>query len=165
MPGELSMLRAFWVVVVRPDRTDLLARMQRLLDGAPWVQVVLDRRRGDRRRPVVPPPRVAPERRRGERRQPAAGATEARYRLIQRGEGYQVLQSQGRAAARCPECSAAVEFDMPRLSELPVQLEVEVLHQGRSASALHVVETRARRASGRPFLACRMVARRRAAAG
>jgi hypothetical protein len=51
---------------------------------------------------------------------------------------------------------------MPRFGELPARLDLEVVHGASGGSRLqHVVEARAYRPSGRPFLACRMVARRR----
>jgi hypothetical protein len=160
------MLRAFWVVVIRADRPDVIARLRRLLAGAAWVQIVVDRRRADRRRTAQAAGHPEPERRRADRRRTSREASGAPYRLIQSAEGYQVLQSQSRASVRCLDCGVGLEFDMPGLNQVPVQLDVTVFHPGRGADGgQHVVETQARQASGHPFLASRVVARRQAAVG
>jgi len=152
-------------VVVRTEREELFARFRRSFARMPLVEVLHDRRRGERRRASAS---AAPDRRRGDRRQSdarKAGSlleSPSGYRVVERGDGYQVLEAEARARAECPECEAALEFEMPRFGELPARLDLEVVHGGNGGSRLqHVVEARAYRPSGRPFLACRMVARRR----
>lgn len=151
-----------WLVVVARDRRDLLARLGRSFAGTPMIDLVLDRRQGERRRQDTPGPG---DRRRGDRRRPATLARSSPaggYRLIQRAEGFDVFQAEARASARCPECAALIEFEMPRFGELPARLDLLVVHTERTP---HAVETQAFRASGRPFLACRMLARRCADGG
>jgi hypothetical protein len=72
------MLRAFWVVVVLADRTDVLTRLRRLLATASWVQIVVDRRRGDRRRAALPRSLVEPDRRSAENRRVSLGIDQNR---------------------------------------------------------------------------------------
>ena len=110
---EVIMLRAFWVVVIRADRPDVIARLRRLLAGAAWVQIVVDRRRADRRRTAPAAGRPDPERRRADRRRTSREASGAPYRLIQSAEGYQVLQSQSRASVRCPDCGSGSSSRCP----------------------------------------------------
>jgi hypothetical protein len=155
---------AQWLVVVRRDRPEVHDRLRRAFAGSHLVEVILDRRLGERRAGSAP---GDPERRRGDRRRaPGERGAVAGYRRIQSADGFEVFQSDARVIAPCPECGAAVEFEMPRLAELPARLEVDVVHARGAASATqHVVEAQAFRVSGRPFLACRLLARRRAAAG
>jgi hypothetical protein len=130
----------------------------------PLVDILYDRRRAERRRSGRS---VTADRRRGSRRQNDArknglAAPPGRYRVVERGNGYEVLEAEARVRAECPECQALIEFEMPRFGELPARLDLEVVHGASGGSRLqHVVEARAYRPSGRPFLACRMVARRR----
>jgi hypothetical protein len=152
-------------VVVQPEREELFARFRRAFGRMPLVEILYDRRRGERRRA---PLNGTPERRRRDRRQshPRNGAdlleSPSGYRVVERADGYQVLEAQARVRVECPECEAALEFEMPRFGELPARLDLEVVHGASGGSRLqHVVEARAYRPSGRPFLACRMVARRR----
>jgi hypothetical protein len=154
-----------WLVVVRPEREEIVARFRRTFGRMPLVEILYDRRRGERRRGSRT---GAPDRRRGDRRQshPHSGIdlleSPSGYRVVERGDGYQVLEAQARVRVECPECEAALEFEMPRFGELPARLDLEVVHGAGGGSRLqHVVEARAYRPSGRPFLACRMVARRR----
>ena len=155
-----------WLVIVHPDKRDLYTRLRRSFESATLVEVIVDRRLGERRRTAAG---LMDERRRVERRRKAIlkepAPTEG-YRLIQVADGFQVLQAEARVPAKCPDCGVLLDFEMPHFGELPARLEMNVLHTKSSAfSAQHVVEAQAFRASGRPFLACRMLARRRFAAG
>jgi hypothetical protein len=161
MPGSPD---PHWLVVVQRDREDLLARLRRTFGREPLVSVIADRRQADRRRGVAA---AARERRRADRRrtpQLRRGLETAGYRLVERSDGFLVFEAEARLAIECGECRAPLEFEMPRFGELPARLELQVVHPGDGPlRGQHVVEAQAFRASGRPFLACRMVARRRSA--
>jgi hypothetical protein len=156
----------YWLVVVRQDRRELFAKLRRSFEETPIVEVIVDRRQGERRRDPASTPA---ERRRAERRRPPVLREPTRadgYRLLQMADGFQVFQAESRVPIQCSDCGAALEFEMPRFTELPARIEVHVLHTSSHASASqHIVETQAFRTSGRPFLACRIVARRRVVAG
>lgn len=155
----------YWLIVVRPDRQELYVRLCRSFAQTPFVEVIVDRRNGDRRRGStgVTSDRPRGDRRGGDRRKPRAlraAATDG-YRLIERAEGFQVFEADGRVPVRCFECDTLVEFEMPRFGELPARLAVDVIHaEATQYRARHFVEALAYRASGRPFLACRVVAHR-----
>jgi hypothetical protein len=142
MPGGLD---PHWLVVVQRDREDILARMRRTFGREPLVSVIADRRQADRRRT----PQLRP------------GLGTNGYRLVERSEGFLVFEAEARIPIDCGDCHIPLEFDMPRFGELPARLELHVVHP-HGGRGQHVVEAQAFRASGRPFLACRMVARRRA---
>ena len=158
MPGGAN---PHWLVVVQRDREDVLARLRRTFGREPLVSVITDRRETDRRRASAAGPG---ERRRADRRRtpqlrPSPGVNG--YRLVERSEGFLVFEAEARIPIDCGECHVPLEFDMPRFGELPARLELQVVHP-HGGRGQHVVEAQAFRNSGRPFLACRMVAHRRA---
>ncbi len=93
-----------YVVVVRANQAELSEYLRRRLGADPTVEVVLDRRRGDRRRGDIG---VAADRRRAERRRPPRGPVDAfDMPLITR-----LATGHGRHGARDREESAAMEPD------------------------------------------------------
>lgn len=93
-----------YVVVVRANQAELSEYLRRRLGADPTVEVVLDRRRGDRRRGGTG---VAADRRRAERRRPPRGPVDAfDMPLITR-----LATGHGRHGARDREESAAMEPD------------------------------------------------------
>lgn len=93
-----------YVVVVRANQAELSEYLRRRLGADPTVEVVLDRRRGDRRRGDIG---VAADRRRAERRRLPRGPVDAfDMPLIAR-----LATGHGRHGARDPEESAAMEPD------------------------------------------------------
>jgi hypothetical protein len=68
-----------WLVVVHPQRLDLYQHLQRRLEDLAFVEVILDRRRAQRRRG---PAGVGRERRRGDRRQPPAAKEREQWALF-----------------------------------------------------------------------------------
>lgn len=62
-----------WLFIVRRDQDALYSHLREAFAGSPVVQVILDRRQADRRRKVVP---VGEERRRGDRRWPMMSPAE-----------------------------------------------------------------------------------------
>jgi hypothetical protein len=159
----------YWLVIVEPGRPELEAKLRRTFGDGPLVQVLVDRRKADRRRQTGS---VSAERRRRDRRQPLASSptpATAAYRILERGDGFRVLQAVGRVGTQCDECGMALDFEMPRFAEVPARLELRVIHSAHAslapARAQHTVEAQAFRRSGRPFLACRMIARRRITGG
>lgn len=149
-----------WVVVTRPDRPGLLDELVWRYRQAPWVEVLADRRRGERRQrqdPRATDVRLG-DRRSGDRTQRPA------YRLAGHGEGFDVYEATGHAAARCPECGATVMFEMPRSGEPPARVDLQVAHDGQAVDqhrARHVVELLMYAFSGRPLMASRSFARTR----
>lgn len=150
-----------WLIVVSRDRPELYEKLRQAFGAAPLVQVMFDRRQEERRRASAD---ASAERRRVDRRRAPnvrEMSPEAAFRLIQHADGVLVLQAAGRVPARCPECRADLEFEMPRFAEPPSRLTIEVTHaQNGSARVQHYIEAEAFKATGRSLLACRILARR-----
>jgi hypothetical protein len=157
----MSVVAPHWLIIVSRDKPELYERLQESFSAAPLVWVIFDRRRGERRRAGGS---AAAERRRSDRRRPPSvreTSPEATYRLIQHVDGVLVLQATQRVPARCPECQADLEFEMPRFAEPPSRLSMDVRHvRNGSTGAQHYVEAEAFKATGRSLLACRILARR-----
>jgi hypothetical protein len=150
--------RPHWRLVVRTDQPELHAKLARQFAASALVEVILDRRRGDRRRGTP----VQGDRRRGDRRR-APG--QDGYRLALRMRGYDVYEAEGRVPAECPECGTAFSFEMPRFGEPPVRLDLAVIHdetrtQHARPTVRHMVEAQAYSGSARPLLCCRIAGRR-----
>jgi hypothetical protein len=147
-----------WLVVVCPDRPEVLEKLSRTFQRATWVSVLADRRRGQRRKRQA---LVGSELRASDRRAtPGDQRKEPAYRLTRRGEGFEVYEATGFAPARCPECGATVMFEMPRSTEPPVRLDLHVVHdQEPRPRPRHAVELLLYAASGRPLVAWRCSAR------
>jgi hypothetical protein len=148
-------------VVTRPDRPGLLDELAWRYRGAPWVEVLADRRRGERRQHEAP--REA-DLRLGDRRGTPGDRTRIpAYRLTCQGEGFDVYEATGFAPARCPDCGATVMFEMPRSGEPPARLDLHVVHERAPSEpqtrAQHAVELLLYASSGRPLLASRSLAR------
>jgi hypothetical protein len=144
-----------WTVVVRASDATLYDRMRQRFLAAPWVAVILDRRRRDRRHTESLPPverRLA--QRRAERSDPSLPRT---HRLSQRQPGVAVYELMDlEAATDCPTCRATVWFEMPRFSEPPLRLQLEVEHEDVAARhSRHFVGIDAFGAAGRPLLSSR----------
>jgi hypothetical protein len=150
-----------WLVIVSREKPDLYEKLRHSFGNAQLVEVLYDRRKGERRRAGGG---GDAERRRADRRR-APGTREvspaATYRLIQQLDGVLVLQFTSRVAARCPDCQADLEFEMPRFAEPPSRLSMEIQHvKNGSVGVQHYVEAEAFKATGRSLLACRILARR-----
>ena len=135
--------------------------LSRSFGESAWVQVVVDRRRGERRQGGGRVPRV--ERRsvgrRGSDRDPAQRPA---FRLAQHGDGAEVYEATGPESGRCPECGALLSVEMPRFTEPPVRLEMTVVHETIPPNrARHAVEVQSFSAAGRVLLASRLLARTR----
>ena len=148
-----------WLVVVFRDRPEVLAALSRTFESAAWVCVLADRRRGERRRRRV---LVGSEYRLSDRRaMPGDQTLRPSYRHARRGDGFDVFEATGYAPAQCPECGATVMFEMPRSSEPPTRLDLNVVHEQAEPRprARHAVELLLYASTGRPLLACRSSAR------
>jgi hypothetical protein len=165
MSGDMSPDAAplRWVVVTRPDRSGLLDELAWRYRYAPWVEVLADRRRGERRRRQEP---CASEFRRGERRGvPGDRSYTPAFRLVRQGDGFDVYEATGYTSVRCPECGAMAMFELPRSGEPPGHLNLHVVHDPASPlqyRARHIVELNLYTVGGRPLLASRIFARTRA---
>lgn len=162
-PGSgVTPARARWVVVVPVNRPDVYKALRRSFARSPWVDVVVDRRRGGGRPGVSAMPAV--ERRTAGRRtagrDPAQGPA---FRLAHRAEdGCEVYESTGPESAPCPECGALVSVELPRFVEPPVRLELVVRHEPvptERGGARHVVELQSFSPTGRVLLATRLAGR------
>jgi hypothetical protein len=147
-----------WLVVVCPDRPEVLEKLSRTFQRATWVSVLADRRQGQRRKRQA---LVGPELRLSDRRAtPGDQTQEPTYRLTRRGEGFDVYEATGFAPARCEECGATVMFEMPRSTEPPARLDLHVVHdQEPRPRPRHAVELLLYAPSGRPLVAWRCSAR------
>jgi hypothetical protein len=147
-----------WLVVVYPDRPEVLEKLSRTFQRATWVSVLADRRQGQRRKRQA---LVGPELRLSDRRAtPGDQTQEPTYRLTRRGEGFDVYEATGFAPARCEECGATVMFEMPRSTEPPARLDLHVVHdQEPRPRPRHAVELLLYAPSGRPLVAWRCSAR------
>jgi hypothetical protein len=149
--------RPRWVIVVQVTRPEVYTRLRRVFEGAPWVQVVVDRRRGERRRRDDLP---EAERRLGGRRREDDSARVPEYRLAQHGEGHDVYEATALAGAPCPECELTVRFEMPRFVEPPARLDLTVVHETiQPKHARHFVELQSYSSTGRALVASRVTAR------
>ena len=77
-----------WLVVVQREQADLYRHLEQRFRDIGFVQVLFDRRQGDRRRQG---PRVEPDQRRADRRQPPTAKEREQwglfgYRLVFRGD-------------------------------------------------------------------------------
>lgn len=152
-----------WVVVTCPDRPGLLDELAWRYRGAPWVSVLADRRRGERR---LHQAACQADLRLGDRRgTPGDWTRTPAYRLARHGDGFDVYEATGFAPARCPDCGATVMFEMPRSGEPPARLDLHVVHERTPTEpqtrARHAVELFLYASSGRPLLASRSLARTR----
>jgi hypothetical protein len=160
-PGHgISPARSRWVLVVSVGRPDAFAMLRRRFGRSPWVDVVIDRRRGERRQEGQSP---VERRLAGQRppavREPAVHATEPIFRLAHRVDGCDLYESTGPESGRCPECGGLVSVELPRFVEPPIRLELTVCHEKTVAAWRHVVELQSLSATGRVLFATRIVAR------
>jgi hypothetical protein len=149
--------RPRWTVVARADRPDVFAALRRSFVGSAWVQVVMDRRRGQRRRSGGGAP--GSERRGVGRRSADRLPTQVPdFRLAHRGDGFEVYEAIGPVSGQCSQCSTVVRVEIPRFTEPPARLELTVVHEVIQPNRTrHVVEMQSFSATGRVVLASRMV--------
>jgi hypothetical protein len=150
------------VIVVPVGRSETFAAISRKFARSPWVDVVMDRRRGEHR----PDGSAAPagERRTAGPRKTTAPnpASEPAFRLAHRDDGREVYESTALESGYCPECGALVSVQLPRFVEPPVRLELLVCHEPTSAeraAVRHVVELQSFSQTGRILLATRLAGR------
>jgi hypothetical protein len=150
--------RARWVIVTRVERPEVYPVLQRSFAGSPWVEVVVDRRRGERRHGTTEG--AGDQRLAGRRSADQDLAQTPPFRLAQRGDGFEAYEATAPVAGRCPACGAMVSVEMPRFAEPPVGLDLTVVHEtippGR---ARHMVELQSFSATGRVLLTSRMFVR------
>lgn len=162
-PG-ITPVRSRWVMVVPVGRPDTYAALRRKFARSPWVDVVMDRRSGERRPDGGAVP--AGERRTAGRRKTAAPdpTSEPAFRLAHRDDGREVYESTAPESGHCPECGVLVSVELPRFVEPPVRLEILVRHEPTPAErggVRHVVELQSFSPTGRVLLATRLAGRTR----
>jgi hypothetical protein len=155
---QLDARRPRWIIVVQSARPEVYTKLRRTFERAPWVEVVVDRRRGERRRRNE---LTETERRLGERRRREDDPTRTpEYRLAFHGNGHDVYEATALAGARCPECELTVRFEMPRFVEPPARLDLTVVHETvQPKHARHLVELQSFTSTGRALVASRVTAR------
>ena len=149
--------RPRWTIVARADRPEVFAALRRSFVGSVWVQVVVDRRRGQRRRSGGSAPGT--ERRGVGRRSADRLPTQVPdFRLAHRGDGFEVYEAIGPVSGRCSQCGTTLRVEIPRFTEPPARLELTVVHEAIPPNrARHVVEMQSFSATGRVLLASRIV--------
>ena len=157
-PG-ITPARSRWVIVVPVGRADRYAALRRRFGRSPWVDVVMDRRRGERSPHDVGGAVV--ERRAASRRKPVSNApTPApRFRLAHQLEGCDVYEATSPESGRCPDCGVVVSLELPRFAEPPVRLELVLRHEPTAHGVRHVGECQSLSATGRVLLSMRLVGR------
>jgi hypothetical protein len=152
--------RPRWVIVTQADRPEVYPAIQRSFVGSAWVEVVVDRRRGERRRGIEQQDR---DRRLAGRRGADQDPAQTRaFRLAHWGNGFEAYEATGPAPGRCPQCGAVVSVELPRFAEPPVRLDLVVVHETIPPDrARHAVELQSLSATGRVLLASRLFARTR----
>ena len=155
--------RSRWVIVAPVDRPDTFAALRRRFARSPWVDVVVDRRRGERRQEGDGTP---VERRTAKRRKAPepdrAPAAQPAFRLAHQVDGCEVYESTAPELGACPDCGVTVSVELPRFVEPPVRLELVVRHEPAPAerdTARHVVELQSFSPTGRVLLATRLAGR------
>jgi hypothetical protein len=146
------------VIVAQVNRAEVYPILRRNFAGSAWVEVVLDRRHGERRRSTIP--RADDRRLAGRRRADQDPAQAPAFRLAHRGDGFEAYEATVPVPSRCLECGAMVSIEMPRFAEPPVNLELTVVHETvQRERARHVVELQSFSATGRVLLATRILVR------
>ena len=148
-----------WTIVVRANDATLYARMRQRFPTAPWLAVILDRRRSDRRHAAEPPP---VERRLAQRRAGQLDPSLPRtHRVSHQQPGVAVYELMDlEAATDCPTCWATVWFEMPRFSEPPRRLQLQVEHEDVAARySRPFVDIDAFGAAGQSLVSFRAMAR------
>ena len=155
VPPELQ--RPRWVIVVQVTRPEVYSRLRGVFQGARWVDVVVDRRRGERRRRDDLP---ETDRRLLGRRREDDQTRVPEYRLAQHADGHDVYEATTLAGAQCPECELTVRFEMPRFVEPPARLDLTVVHETiQPKHSRHFVELQSFSSTGRALMASRVTAR------
>jgi hypothetical protein len=154
----LDATRPRWILIVPVTRPEVYAKLRRTFQAAPWVEVIIDRRRGERRRRNE---LSDTERRLDDRRRKENDRTRVpEYRLAYHGDDYDVFEATALAGARCPECELTVRFEMPRFVEPPARLDLTVIHESvQPKHARHLVDLQSFTSTGRALLASRVTAR------
>ena len=156
-----------WLLVIKPEQRELFDLLRERLDGS-GLEVMLDRRRRERRRGSLGP---GMDRRQTDRRRQrpvahvaVAAAPEDASHQPASTEPARVEAAPPREdalAQRCPTCAEAVELEMPRFPQPPARVEMEVGHlTGNGRDGHHYVEIAAFTVSGRLLLSQRVPARR-----
>jgi hypothetical protein len=152
--------RSRWVIVVPVGRADTYAALRRRFGRSPWVDVLMDRRRGERRHGDAGLPTV--ERRSSPRRkvvESPAHTGEVLFRLVYQLDGCDVYEATTLESGPCPDCGVLVSMELPRFAEPPVRLELVVRHESTAHGVRHVGELQSSSATGRLLLSTRIVGR------
>jgi hypothetical protein len=157
-PG-ITPVRSRWVIVVPVGRADTYAGLHRRFGRSPWVDIVMDRRQGDRRQLEGDVPLA--DRRIAQRRNAVKDDStgEPLFRLAHQLEGCDVYEATMPVSGACPECGVLVNFDLPRFAEPPVRLELLVRHESTPAGARHYGELQSFSPTGRVLLSTRLLGR------
>jgi hypothetical protein len=155
-PG-ITPARSRWVIVVPVGRADTYAALRHRFGRSPWVDVVIDRRRGERRHHQGEVPLV--ERRTVKRRNAMRDELtgEPLFRLAHQVDGCDVYEATTPESGACPECGLPVSFELPRFAEPPIRLEIVVQHESTPTGPRHLGELQSFSPTGRVLLSTRLV--------
>ncbi|HEV8309443.1 MAG TPA: hypothetical protein VGW35_17420, partial [Methylomirabilota bacterium] len=151
-----------WLIVVQQGHRELYEFLRQNFMAEAPIDLIYERRVGERRRGGNAP---RSDRRQADRRQRRPTAWFFQGGL--RDAGRSPAETSGRAetapkpaaeigSKRCPECGLVVGFEMPRFPQPPSRIEVEVIHLKDSAAGRHQIEVAAFSGSGRPLLVQRI---------
>jgi hypothetical protein len=155
-----------WLIVVQPDQRELYERLRESLRPDAPFEVILERRKGERRG-AGRGPSPGPERRQRERRQRTAIGLFYVAGSPQAENGARPILPPAAAAIRpgpevvtvaCPSCLAMLNFELPRFPRPPARLEAEVVHVAGPGAVQHFAEIQAFTLTGRPLLVGRVQA-------
>ena len=154
--------RSRWVIVAAADRPETYPILRRNFAGSVWVEVVVDRRKGERRQRSHKHAAATDRRLAGRRSMDRNEAQVPPFRLAQQGDGFAVYEATTPVPGRCSQCGAMVSVEIPRFVEPPVQLDLTVVHESiQPDRARHLVDLQSFSATGRVLLASRLLARTR----
>jgi hypothetical protein len=151
--------RPRWVIVVPVGRAETYTALCRRFARTPWVDIVIDRRRGDRRQLRGNVPLV--ERRSAQRRDAIKDDLTGKplFRLAHEVDGCDVYEATMPESAPCPDCRVSISFELPRFAEPPVRLDLLVRHESTAAGPRHLGELQSYSPTGRVLLSTRLVGR------
>jgi hypothetical protein len=162
MGANVTPERPRWVIVAEAARPETYPVLRRNFAGSAWVEVVVDRRHGERRQRSRGQASTTDRRLAGRRSMDRDPAQLSPFRFAHQGDGSAVYEATAPVPGRCPQCGAMVSVEIPRFVEPPVQLDLTVVHESiQPDRARHLVDLQSFSATGRVLLASRLLARTR----
>jgi hypothetical protein len=159
-PGlGITPARPRWVIVVPVGRAETSTALRRRFGRSPWVDIVMDRRRNERRPRRDELPLV--ERRIAQYRVAVKDDStgEPMFRLAHEVDGCNVYEATTPESGPRPDCGVPVSFELPRFAEPPIRLELLVRHESTPTGLRHLGELQSFSPTGRVLLSTRLLGR------